>query len=74
MPSSGRTAGRRDFCERLKAEGAGEAIQVRTGLLIDAYFSGSKIRWLLDHVPGARARAEAASWRSGPSTRGWCGS
>ena len=48
-----------DFCERLKAEGAGEAIQVRTGLLIDAYFSASKIRWLLDHVPGARARAEA---------------
>jgi glycerol kinase len=48
-----------DFCEQLKAEGAGEAIQVRTGLLIDAYFSASKIRWLLDHVPGARARAEA---------------
>jgi len=48
-----------DFCERLKAEGAGETIQVRTGLLIDAYFSASKIRWLLDHVPGARARAEA---------------
>jgi glycerol kinase len=48
-----------DFCERLKAEGAGEAIQVRTGLLIDAYFSASKIRWLLDHVAGARARAEA---------------
>jgi glycerol kinase len=48
-----------DFCERLKADGAGEAIQVRTGLLIDAYFSASKIRWLLDHVPGARARAEA---------------
>src|SRR6476646_4391739 len=48
-----------DFCERLQAEGAGEAIQVRTGLLIDAYLSGSKIRWLLDHVPGARERAAA---------------
>jgi len=48
-----------DFCEQLKAEGAGETIQVRTGLLIDAYFSASKIRWLLDHVAGARARAEA---------------
>ena len=48
-----------DFCERLKAEGAGEPIQARSGLLIDAYFSASKIRWLLDHVPGARARAEA---------------
>lgn len=48
-----------DYCERLKAEGAGETIQAKTGLLIDAYFSASKIRWILDHVPGARARAEA---------------
>jgi glycerol kinase len=48
-----------DFCERLKTDGAGPAIQAKTGLLIDAYFSASKIRWLLDHVPGARARAEA---------------
>ena len=48
-----------DYCERLKADGAGPSIQQKTGLLIDAYFSASKIRWLLDHVPGARARAEA---------------
>ena len=48
-----------DYCERLKAEGAGETIQSKTGLLIDAYFSASKIRWILDNVPGARARAEA---------------
>jgi glycerol kinase len=48
-----------DYCERLKADGAGETIQAKTGLLIDAYFSASKIRWILDHVPGARARAEA---------------
>jgi glycerol kinase len=48
-----------DYCERLKAEGAGETIQARTGLLIDAYFSASKIRWILDHVPGARARGDA---------------
>jgi glycerol kinase len=48
-----------DFCERLKADGASDTIQARTGLLIDAYFSASKIRWLLDNVPGARARAEA---------------
>jgi glycerol kinase len=48
-----------DYCERLKAEGAGGTIQEKTGLLIDAYFSASKIRWLLDHVPGARARADA---------------
>jgi glycerol kinase len=48
-----------DYCERLKADGAGEIVQERTGLLIDAYFSGSKIRWLLDNVPGARTRADA---------------
>src|SRR4029079_5372035 len=48
-----------DFCERLKADGAGETIQQNTSLLIDPYFSPSKIRWLLDHVPGARAKAEA---------------
>src|SRR5262245_13361261 len=48
-----------DYCERLKAGGAGETIQAKTGLLIDAYFSASKIRWLLDHVAGARARAAA---------------
>jgi len=48
-----------DYCERLKAEGAGDTIQAKTGLLIDAYFSASKIRWILDHVPGARAAADA---------------
>jgi glycerol kinase len=48
-----------DYCERLKAEGAGATIQKKTGLLIDAYFSASKIRWILDNVPGARQRADA---------------
>src|SRR5258705_3187010 len=48
-----------DYCQRLKAEGAGETIQARTGLLIDAYFSASKIRWILDNVRGAQARADA---------------
>jgi glycerol kinase len=48
-----------DYCERLKAEGAGGTIQAKTGLLVDAYFSASKIRWILDNVPGARARADA---------------
>src|SRR5258707_9960886 len=48
-----------DYCQRLKAAGAGDTIQAKTGLLIDAYFSASKIRWLLDHVPGARAKADA---------------
>jgi glycerol kinase len=50
-----------DDCERLKAQGAGDTIQARTGLLVDAYFSASKIRWILDHVPGARARAAAGA-------------
>jgi len=48
-----------DFCERLKAAGAADRIQEKTGLLVDAYFSASKIRWILDNVPGARARADA---------------
>ena len=46
------------ICDDLTAEGLGEAVQARTGLLIDAYFSGTKIKWLLDHVPGLRRRAE----------------
>ena len=46
-----------EFCERLKADGAGRTVQEKTGLLIDAYFSASKIRWILDHVPGARDKA-----------------
>ena len=48
-----------DYCQRLKAEGAGETIQAKTGLLIDAYFSASKIRWILDNVSGVRGRADA---------------
>ena len=46
------------LCDALKAQGAGELVTQRTGLLIDAYFSGTKLRWILDHVPGVRARAE----------------
>ena len=48
-----------EFCEGLEAAGHEETFQSCTGLILDAYFSGSKIRWLLDHVPGARAAAEA---------------
>jgi glycerol kinase len=48
-----------DFCNRLKAEGLDEEVRSRTGLVIDAYFSGSKVRWILDHVDGATVRAEA---------------
>jgi glycerol kinase len=48
-----------DFCDRLKRDGHEELIRERTGLVVDAYFSGSKIAWILDNVAGARARAEA---------------
>jgi glycerol kinase len=46
------------FCDELKESGAEEMIRQKTGLVIDAYFSGSKIKWILDHVPGARTKAE----------------
>lgn len=49
-----RTAG---FCDKLKNEGFGELISGKTGLVIDAYFSGSKVKWILDNVPGARELA-----------------
>jgi glycerol kinase len=47
-----------DLCERLRTEGHGPLIQRKTGLLIDSYFSASKISWILDNVPGARGLAE----------------
>ncbi|MBA2675104.1 glycerol kinase GlpK [Ramlibacter sp.] len=46
-------------CDALRAQGKAALIQKKTGLVIDSYFSGTKLEWLLDHVPGARARAEA---------------
>ena len=46
-------------CAELRAAGHGAMIQARTGLLIDSYFSGTKLKWLLDHVPGARQQASA---------------
>jgi glycerol kinase len=45
-------------CAELRAQGLAGLIQGKTGLLIDAYFSGTKLKWILDHVPGARAQAE----------------
>lgn len=45
------------ICEQLAADGLTETFRDRTGLVLDAYFSGTKVKWLLDHVPGARARA-----------------
>ena len=46
-----------EYCDSLKEKGLTEIIREKTGLVIDAYFSGSKIRWILENVPGARARA-----------------
>ncbi len=46
------------ICEKLKEDGYGDLIRERTGLLPDAYFSGTKIQWILDNVPGAREKAE----------------
>ncbi|MDD4005143.1 MAG: FGGY family carbohydrate kinase [Elusimicrobiaceae bacterium] len=45
-------------CEELKKAGLADKIREKTGLVLDAYFSATKIRWILDNVPGARARAE----------------
>jgi glycerol kinase len=56
-------------CEQLRRAGQAGLIQRKTGLVLDAYFSATKLEWLLDEVPGARAR-EAASWPSAPSTAG----
>ena len=47
-----------DYCEELKAEGYSDIIQQKTGLVIDAYFSATKVKWILDHVKGIRERAE----------------
>ena len=48
-----------EYCEELKKEGLGSYIKQTTGLLIDAYFSATKIKWILDNVDGARAKAES---------------
>jgi glycerol kinase len=50
-----RTAG---VCDELKQQGAEDEVAARTGLVLDPYFSATKLAWILDHVPGARARAE----------------
>ena len=47
-----------EYCQQLRSEGHGEQIQHKTGLLLDPYFSATKLRWILDNVDGARARAE----------------
>ena len=47
-----------DLCDKLREEGLVDAVRSKTGLVIDPYFSGTKIRWILDHVPGAREQAQ----------------
>ena len=47
-----------DYCDELRAEGLVETVRSKTGLVIDPYFSGTKIRWLLENIPGAREQAE----------------
>jgi glycerol kinase len=54
-----------EACERLRADGLEGLIAARTGLVIDAYFSGTKLAWLLDSVPGARGRAERGELAAG---------
>jgi glycerol kinase len=66
------------YCDKLKQDGHSDMIRSKTGLVIDAYFSGSKIKWILDNVEGARAQAEAGklafgtvdSWLVWKFTRG----
>jgi glycerol kinase len=53
------------YCEQLKAQGLSERIQSKTGLVIDAYFSASKIRWLLEKIPGARDKAQRGELAAG---------
>ena len=58
------------FCAELKKQGHEETVTKATGLLLDPYFSGTKLAWLLDNVEGARDRAEAGTWPSAPWTAG----
>ncbi|WP_242976294.1 FGGY family carbohydrate kinase, partial [Clostridium thermopalmarium] len=47
-----------EYCDELKAKGFDKVVKEKTGLILDAYFSGTKIKWILDNVPGAREQAE----------------
>ena len=54
-----------EYCDSLKKEGHTDTIRSKTGLIIDAYFSATKIRWILENVPGARQKAEEGKLRFG---------
>tara|TARA_R110001583_G_scaffold187331_1_gene348592 strand:- start:2197 stop:3693 length:1497 start_codon:yes stop_codon:yes gene_type:complete len=50
-----------DYCDELKKDGREKSIREKTGLVIDSYFSGTKVKWILDHVDGARQKAESGN-------------
>lgn len=54
-----------EICEQLKSQGLGDKFRDKTGLLIDAYFSGTKVKWILDNVEGAREKAENGDLKFG---------
>ena len=54
-----------NFCDELKSQGYKDKIYEKTGLIIDSYFSGTKIKWVLDHIPGVRKKAEAGKLAMG---------
>ena len=53
------------YCDELRAQGLTDMIRSKTGLILDPYFSGTKVRWILEHVPGAREKAEEGKLRFG---------
>ena len=57
-----------DNCARLKEAGHEEMVHSKTGLLLDPYFSGTKLAWVMENEPGTARRARAGSWPSAPST------
>jgi glycerol kinase len=61
------------MCDELRTAGKAETFAAKTGLVLDAYFSGTKLRWLLDHVQGARARAVNGDLAFGTIDRGSSG-
>ena len=61
------------FCDELRAKGLDKTIRQKTGLIVDAYFSASKIKWILDNVEGARAKAAKGELCFGTIDTGWFG-
>jgi glycerol kinase len=59
-----------EFCDQLRTEGKAALFQKKTGLVIDSYFSGTKVKWMLDNIPGAREKAERGELAFG-TVDGW---